>query len=82
MKSWKTTLAGFGFGVLNLFIANMSGGIKPKDALISAALVTVGAFAKDYDKTNAARPVMTQPSNVDVLVDIPKSDPPSFPTTR
>lgn len=48
-KSWKTTLAGIGLGAANLFLAALSQGIKPKDALISVGLATLGALAKDHD---------------------------------
>lgn len=42
-KDWKTTLAGFGAGVLNLF----ANGVGWKQVLLSVATAALGAFAQD-----------------------------------
>lgn len=47
MKNWKTTLAGFGAGVLNLWAS----GISIRTALLSAAFAIFGWTAKDHDVT-------------------------------
>lgn len=44
-KNWKTTLAGFGAGALNLF----ANGANWKQVLVSAGLAFLGAFAKDHN---------------------------------
>jgi len=52
-KSWKTTLLGLGFGAINLYLASLAGGIKPKDAAISTAFGLIGAAAKDWNVTHS-----------------------------
>ncbi len=44
MRSWRTTIAGFVAAVANL----IQNGLSWKSALLSAAIATVGALAKDY----------------------------------
>jgi hypothetical protein len=44
--NWKTTLIGFSAAALNL----IQQGVTWKSALLSAAIATLGAVAKDYDK--------------------------------
>lgn len=51
MNNWKTTAAGVGLAFLNLFVASLQGGIKPKDAALSAGLAVLGMLAKDHDVT-------------------------------
>ncbi len=55
VKNWKTTLIGIGLGAGNLFLAYLSQGIKPKDALLSVGIATLGAFAKDHDVTGGTK---------------------------
>jgi hypothetical protein len=50
MKSWKTTLVGFGAGFLNLY----AGGFTVKTALLSAALAAFGLVAKDHNVTGGS----------------------------
>jgi len=49
--SWKTTLLGLLTSGAYLFLTNLQGGIKPKDAALAAGIALVGGFAKDHDKT-------------------------------
>ena len=55
MKNWKTTLFGFLAGGGYLFLQQLSGGIKPKDAALATGLVLLGAAAKDHDVTGGKR---------------------------
>lgn len=47
MTSWKTTLFGFGAGVLNM----LANGTNWKQVLYSAALAGLGILAKDFNIT-------------------------------
>jgi len=64
-KNWKTTLAGAGFGVLNLFVGGgfttPEGKINWQSLLLSAGMITMGAFAKDNNVTGGT---VAQPTTV------------------
>lgn len=49
MKNWKTALAGIAFGTFNL----MANGMNWKQALVSAAAMSLGFVGKDKDVTGA-----------------------------
>jgi hypothetical protein len=51
MKSWKTTLTGFLTGAGYIFLAYLSGGVKPKDALLGTGLAVFGKVAADHGIT-------------------------------
>jgi len=52
VKNWKTTLAGFGAGALNLF----ANGVGWKQIAVTVGLAFLGLFAKDSDVTGGSRP--------------------------
>jgi len=55
LKNWKTTLFGFLAGGGYLFLQQISGGVKLKDAALATGLVVLGAMAKDHDVTGGRR---------------------------
>lgn len=50
MKSWKTTLAGILTGAAYLFLQQMSGGVKLKDAALGTGIAVLGSLAGDHKK--------------------------------
>ncbi len=61
-SNWKTTLIGVGMGSLNMFLAAMSQGVTPKDALISVGMAALGAAAKDHNVTGGTKKQKTKPA--------------------
>lgn len=49
-KSWKTTLAGILTGAAYLFLQQLSGGIKIKDAALGTGIAVLGTLAGDHSK--------------------------------
>jgi hypothetical protein len=52
MRSWKTTLAGFVVGFLNL----SQNGVSVKTILLSAAVAALGTLSKDFNVTGVTNP--------------------------
>ena len=55
MKNWKTSLAGFLSSGVYLFLQQISGGVKLKDAALATGLVVLSVLAKDKDVTGGSR---------------------------
>jgi 20S proteasome alpha/beta subunit len=55
MVNWKTTAIGVGSAFAYAFLAQLQGGLKPKDAAIAAGVGLLGAFAKDHDVTGGTK---------------------------
>jgi hypothetical protein len=55
-NNWKTTLAGFGAGALNMF----ANGTNWKQILFSTGLAVIGWLAKDFNVTNASPSTQVQ----------------------
>ena len=56
MKNWKTTLIAVLTGAGYLFLQALSGGVRPKDALLATGLALLGAVAKDHNVTGGSTP--------------------------
>lgn len=51
MKNWKTTLFGILTGMGYMFLQAISGGMKPKDAVLGVGIAVLGSLAKDSNVT-------------------------------
>jgi len=95
MKSWKTSLAGILGGLVLTFGPSVGGRLTGDHAAPpitfsnygpAIVLAAIGLLSKDYDKTNAPRPIMTQSSSGDPSTPRASSSPsagnPNFPSSR